>query len=75
MLAESMDKSDEDDEEPSPPEVVQQTARRGRSYLRSSSSVDPQTKGSVRSRQMIENWHWSYPPPNQQGVDEEDEPD
>lgn len=88
MLAESMDKSDDDDDdflvdeaargsspEPVPAEMVRQSARRGRTYLRSSSSVDPQAKGSVRSRQMIENWHWSYPPPHQPGVDEEDEPD
>lgn len=70
MLAESMDRAGRRLDETLP---TCRSEKRGR-VLRSSASVDPQTKSSFKSRQMIENWHWSYPPPNQEGVDEEDEP-
>ena len=79
MLAETMDKEvlddveDEDEfvgayrEEPLPvrQSPVAPAATRRRRSLRSSSSVDPQTMSSAKSKKMIEKWYWSYPPPNQ----------
>ncbi|KAI9565781.1 hypothetical protein GHT06_009575 [Daphnia sinensis] len=73
MLAESLDKDDDDfDGQSLPsrlrpeelPAALPAVVRRRRS-LRSSASVDPQTIGSAKSKKMIEKWYWSYPPPNQ----------
>lgn len=76
MLAESLDKDEENNEDfdgQSPPMRLRPeelpaafpaVVRRRRS-LRSSASVDPQTIGSAKSKKMIEKWYWSYPPPNQ----------
>lgn len=76
MLAESMEREaveEEDDEFVCPPlkdrpvepilEVPVVTRRRR--SLRSSTSVDPQSMSSAKSKKMIEKWYWSYPPPNQ----------
>lgn len=73
MLAESMDKEEEDDE---PVTQVQQpmlqvpAVTRRRRSLRSSTSVDPQSMSSAKSKKMIEKWYWSYPPPNQDETDD-----
>lgn len=73
MLAESMDKEEEDDE---PVTQVQQpmlqvpAVTRRRRSLRSSTSVDPQAMSSAKSKKMIEKWYWSYPPPNQDETDD-----
>jgi hypothetical protein len=83
MLAESMDKEDEDDFhcQPLPVRLRQDelpagsaagasaAAVRRRRSLRSSTSVDPQSMSSAKSKKMIEKWYWSYPPPMDEATD------
>ncbi len=74
MLAQSMDREDDDDDEfvcqePLPVRQIAESpvlpaVTRRRRSLRSSTSVDPQTMSSAKSKKMIEKWYWSYPPPN-----------
>lgn len=76
MLAQSMDREDDDDDEfvcqePLPVRQIAESpvlpaVTRRRRSLRSSTSVDLQTMSSAKSKKMIEKWYWSYPPPNQQ---------
>ncbi len=80
MLAESMDKEDEDEfsgqplavrlrqDEPAGTAGASAAVRRRRS-LRSSTSVDPQSMSSAKSKKMIEKWYWSYPPPVDEATD------
>lgn len=74
MLAESLDRDVEDDgfacesamsSDKTSSLGIPAVTRRRRS-LRSSASVDPQSMSSAKSKKMIEKWHWSYPPPNQE---------
>lgn len=84
MLAESMDKEDEDEDEftcqslpvrsrQEEPVVAGASANsavmRRRRSLRSSTSVDPQSMSSAKSKKMIEKWYWSYPPPKDEPTD------
>ena len=71
MLAESLEESDQLSQESVSRPSSTGTRRRG---LRASISVDPQTT-NTRSKKMVENWSWSFPPPEKDTSRHPENPD